>query len=205
MFAGMLAAWKGLSPLIRYGSIAGLVALLIGGYFGWREYQRHLGKEKMEAIYETELRKQSQNATQEYVRQIDIKDRHVKELLSLNDDLRTQLDAIKQEIINHANATKRQACPVDADAVRIVNDLARVLNDNASHQRMPAASEATGEPAVEAEPPVTATEDAVYLLERIRLLTDRLAVTDAGYHKLSDYVVEQYEQAWHYYAGQVPP
>lgn len=205
MFAGILAAWKALSPLIRYGSMAGFVALVIGGYFGWRAYQQHLGKEKQDAIYQAELTKQSIAANQQTVRQSDIGQQTVSDLIAINHDLRAKLDAVQQELADHANATTKQACPIDPDAVRIVNDLARVLNESTSDQRVPAAGEAPRRAPVEAEASVTATPDAVYLLERIRLLTEREAVTDAAHRKLSDYVLEQYRSDYEYYYGLVAP
>lgn len=194
----VLAAWKAASPLIKLGSIVGAVALVVGLYVGWREYQQYLGREEIRAEQQAELTKQSYDATQEAVRQSDIRQHHVEELIQVTADLQEQLVRAQQEIDRYA---KKKVCPLDADAVRIVNDLARVLNDAAPDERVSAAGEAAGELAVEAQAPIAVTDTAA-LVQRIKELTERESVTDAKHQQLSAYVLDQYEQAQRFYLRQ---
>lgn len=191
----ILAAWKAASPLIKIGSIAGAAVIVVGLYVGWREYQQHLGGEEVRAEHQAELTKQSYDATQEYVRQDDLKQRHVDELIYLNQSLETKLAAAQKELEQYEH---KKACPIDADALRIVNDLARVLNTAAPDERVSASGEAAGESSVEAQATVTVTDTAA-LVRRIAELTEREAITDAAHQKLSEWAIESYESSRRFY------
>lgn len=194
----MLPAIMALRPAIKYGILAGIVALVIGGYFGWKEYQQYIGREEVRAEQQAELTKQQHQATEEAVRQSDIRQQHVEELIQVNASLQARLEQSKKEIDRYA---KKKVCPLDDDAVRIVNDLARVLDDTTADERVSTSGEAAGEPPVETQATVAVTDTAA-LIQRIAELTERESMTDAAHRKLSEYVIAQYEQALRFYMGQ---
>lgn len=198
MLAGIWAAWKAISPLIRYGVIAGVIASLIAGWFGYQQYLLYKGRQQQLAKQNMQLRQQAQESTEEFQRQADIRQRNTEAMGATIATLQEELVRARQEIDHYA---KKKVCPLDSDAVRIVNDLARVLNEPAAAQRVSAAGEATGESPVEAQAPVTAPDTAA-LIQRIADLTEREALTDAAHKHLSQYVLEKYEQEIKFYYGE---
>ena len=198
MLAGIWAAWKAISPLIRYGVIAGVIAALIAGWFGYQQYLLYKGRQQQLAKQNMQLRQQAQESTEEFQRQADIRQRNTEAMGTTIATLQEELVRARREIDDYA---KKKVCPLDGDAVRIVNDLARVLNEPAAAQRVSASGEATGEPAVETQTAVTAP-DTTALVQRIADLTEREALTDAAHKQLSQYVLEKYEQEIKFYYGE---
>ena len=197
MLAGIWAAWKAISPLIRYGVIAGVIAALIAAWFGYQQYLLYKGRQQQLAKQNVQLRQQAQESTEEFQRQADIRQRNTEAMGATIATLQEELVRARQEIDHYA---KKKVCPLDSDAVRIVNDLARVLNEPAA-QRVSTSGETTGESAVEAQAPITASDTAA-LIQRIADLTEREALTDAAHKHLSQYVLEKYEQEIKFYYGE---
>lgn len=190
MFAGALAAWNGLSPLIRYGAYAGAVLLLLGSIWGWKEYQQYQGRQQQRAAQEIEFRKQAQASIQDVQAQSDLKQVKVERLAEDNSRLVNELNDA-QKVIDELR--KRKPKTVDMDAIRIVDHLARVLDGAVPAERVPAASETTGLPPLQEEA-ATCPVDVGMLVQRIKDLTDRDADSEQGHEALSSYVVEKYHK-----------
>lgn len=202
MLPAAWAAWKAASPLIKYGVLAGLILALWGWYVAQREYHQYQGRLEAAATQERELRLQAQAASEEAVRERQRALGAVSELIAAKTQLGEKLEAIRKERARHAKQTPA-TCPVDAAAVRMVNDLGGVLNDlSAPQERLPHADASAGGTALETEAAVAATQDA--LLERIAELTKRNAVTEEEHKQLSKYVIEKYEADVKFYLGQQP-
>lgn len=196
-FAALWAAFRAAQPLIKVGIIGGILAALIIAFYGYRGYQRYLGAKAERDKQQIELTHQAQEATQQTILQGNIKQRAMDQLVQDNQILSDKLNQAYREIDRYEKS--KQATAINADAVRIVNEFARVLND-ATHERMPASSQATGEPALETEGPPT----DVAGLKRIGELTDRLGDCEVKHRGLSEWALANYQAELDFYSKGPP-
>ena len=189
MFTGALAAWRAASPLIKYGAIAG--AMLAGylWYIGQREYHEWQGRLQAEAVQERELRKQAQASAEESAKQYRMLQQKVEEVAQEKESFRTELAKANQEIRRYEKLQNIRK--IDADAIRIVNEFASVLNDTTPDERVSDSSGAASEPPVETKTGPT-TLDA---FERLSTLTERLALCEADHRGLSEWAIAQYQSS----------
>lgn len=174
------------APAAKWGLMAGGTVLLIGVYFGWAEYQQYKGRQEEQERQQAELYQQAQESLQEQARQASLLQKKVEEVTKEKEALQHELSTARQEITRYAKYN--QVRLIDADAVRIVNEFARVLNEQTADQRMPDASGAAPEPPVEAQAPAT-TLDA---FERLDELTTRLGECETTHRGLSEWVLDKY-------------
>ncbi len=198
MFTAALAAWKGLSPLIKYGAIAGLVAAAWLWYIGQREYHEWQGRLQAQASQERELREQAQQVTQETIKQNAILQEKVDAVTRQREAFKDELVKAHQEISRYAKLN--QVRRIDNDAIAIVNEFARVLNDAAADERVPPSGEAASGPAVEAKEAPT-TVDA---FERLEELTEGWGECEVKHRGLSEWTVERYLAEMEFYTKGPP-
>ena len=189
MFTGAFAAWKAASPLIKYGAIAGLVVALWLAYLAQREYHEWQGRLQAEAVQERELRQQAQASAEESAKQYRMLQQKVEEVAQEKESFRTELAKANQEIRRYEKLQNIRK--IDADAIRIVNEFASVLNDTTPDERVSDSSGAASEPPVETKTGPT-TLDA---FERLSTLTERLALCEADHRGLSEWAIAQYQSA----------
>lgn len=181
------------APAAKWGLMAGGVVLLIGVYFGWAEYQQYKGREEEQERQRAELFQQAQASLQEQARQASLLQKKVEEVTKEKDALQNQLVTARQEITRYAKYN--QVRRIDADAVRIVNEFARVLNEQTADQRVSDAGGASPEPPVEAQAPAT-TLDA---FERLDVLSTRLGECETTHRGLSEWVIDKYNADMAFY------
>lgn len=191
----VFAAWKAASPLIKYGAIAGVIVLAWGWYVGQRAYHEWQGRLQAEATQERELREQAQESAKEAVRQRDQLLQKVEEIAQEKETFRAQLTVANQEIQRYARLHKVRR--IDPDAIAIVNEFARVLNDATADERVSGASGTPTEPPVAAKTGPT-TLDA---FERLEELTERLGDCEIKHRGLSEWAIEKYQTEWRFYQG----
>ena len=189
MFTGAFAAWKAASPLIKYGAIAGLVVALWLAYLAQREYHEWQGRLQAEAVQERELRQQAQASAEESAKQYRMLQQKVEEVAQEKESFRTELAKANQEIRRYEKLQNTRK--IDADAIRIVNEFASVLNDATPDERVSDSSGAASEPPVETKTGPT-TLDA---FERLSTLTERLALCEADHRGLSEWAIAQYQSS----------
>ena len=189
MFTGAFAAWKAASPLIKYGAIAGLVVALWLAYLAQREYHEWQGRLQAEAVQERELRQQAQASAEESAKQYRMLQQKVEEVAQEKESFRTELAKANQEIRRYEKLQNIRK--IDADAIRIVNEFASVLNDATPDERVSDSSGAASEPPVETKTGPT-TLDA---FERLSTLTERLALCEADHRGLSEWAIAQYQSS----------
>lgn len=193
MFTGALAAWRAASPLIKYGLIAGAVLAAYLWYIGQREYHEWQGRLQAEASQERELRQQAQASAEESAKQYRILQQKVEEVAQEKESFRTELAKANQEISRYEKLHKVRK--IDADAIRIVNEFASVLNDATPDERLSDSSGAAPEPPVETKTGPT-TLDA---FDRLSILTERLALCESEHRGLSEWAIAQYQSSLMFY------
>jgi hypothetical protein len=198
MLSAALMAWKAASPLIKYGAIVGIIALLCGWYVAQRAYHEWQGRLQAEAAQERELRQQSQASAQEYAKQVTSLRQQVEEVQRERDAYHEQLSTAHQEIQRYAKLN--QVRRIDNAAIAIVNEFARVLNA-ATDERMPDAGGAAAEPAVAPKAAPT-TLDA---FERIEAYTAGWGECEIKHRGLSEWAIEKYQSEMEFYTkGSTP-
>jgi hypothetical protein len=198
MLSAAFMAWKAASPLIKYGAIAGIIALAIGWYVAQRAYHEWQGRLQAEAAQERELRQQSQASAQEYAKQVTSLRQQVEEVQRERDAYHEQLSTAHQEIQRYAKLN--QVRRIDNDAIAIVNEFARVLN-TATDERVPDAGGAAGEPPVAAKEAPT-TLDA---FDRLEVLTAGWGECELKHRGLSEWAVEKHRSEVEFFTKDSPP
>lgn len=172
----------------------GLLLTIYGLYWGWREYQQSVGRREVKLAQAIELQQQAREATAQLAREKAISDRKVNELIINNETLETKYAKVQKEIDRYA---KRDSPPLDLSAIRIVNELAGVLNAPPTSERVPDADEAVGGAVVEE----TTCANTADLLQRIKDLTRRWELVDERHRLLSEDILEKYESQMQLYQG----
>lgn len=198
MLHAIWPAIKGLSLVWKILLIVGIPVLLYGLKWGYDEYHQRQGRQQMIAKQEAELRLQAQEATQEAVRQAVILRQKVEEFSRDKEAFQAELARARGEIQRYAKL--HQVRRIDNDAIAIVNEFARVLNDATADERVPDSGGTPTEPAVGTVPAPT-TVDA---FERLDELTDRLGVCEAKHRELSEWAIEKYRAEMEFYQRQTP-
>lgn len=194
MFAGIWAAYKGLSPLVKYGAIAALVGVLWLSWLGYKEYLRYQGRQQAKAEEEVRLRVQQQESTRQYIEQIGIQRKHITELEVKGKSQDDRLSAA-QKVIDEYKKSKTPI--VDARAVRIVDDLARVRDPSPTERSGPTSGTTTGT-SIQKEA-TTCPVDVGVLLQRVKDYAGLLADAEDGHEALSNYVVDKYKAELEFY------
>jgi len=186
-------AWKAASPLIKYGAIVALIVVAWGWYAAQREYHEWQGRLQAEASQERELRQQAQEAAQAYAKQAADALKQVEAVTQEKEAFQAQLANAHQEIQRYAKFN--QVRRIDNDAIRIVNEFARVLNDATADERVPDAGGAAVEPVVEAKESPT-TLDA---FERLQELTEGWGECEIQHRGLSEWAVDKHRAEQEFY------
>lgn len=207
MFAGIWAAYKTASPLIKYGAIGVLILFLIGSWYGYKQYLIYEGVKKERAGNEILLRQQAQESQQQAIKQSDLRQKEVSilsdEVMTLQMELRKIRDEHDQrEQVKYAKP-KPIGCPTDASTVQFVNDLAGVLNTPTSKQRVSSTDSPTEGPSPGGIPTVTAIDTTVYT-DRIETLTEMLKRSQLRHARLWSYISNDYVEKYRYFYGKPP-
>ena len=195
MFPAILPAIKAWSLTTKILVPIGIVVALYCAKWGYDEYQQSVGFSEAELAHEIDLRQQTQDALVQTSKENDIKTRNVEELIQIASDLESRLASVKQERDRYEKlATSKK--PLDHDAVRIVNEFDRVLNQAPTPtERTPDASETTGEPSPAPQTCATTAD----LVRRNTELAEREAITWLRHAQLWEYEQEQYEARMKFY------
>lgn len=200
----MFAAFMAAKPLIKFGVPALIIVLLFGAYKVWEYKQEQEGYKRAEAVQQAGLTVQTQEAMVQKGVQEQNSQEKIEGLTSINQQLVDQLNAMQKRIDDYEKQVKQ--IPIDAVAVRMVDDMARVLNSSPTSKRAAATDGATEEPVV-----ATSTETRCTvgdLLERNKFLTELLAMKDAAHMQLSAWAIDKYEHEVEFYnsaQGEVSP
>lgn len=197
MLPAILPALKGLSLAQKILIPIGILIFLYGLKWGYDEYQQSVGREEEQLKTETALRIQAQASAEEYAKQVMILRQTVDRVNEERESFRERLVMANQEIQRYAKLNKVRR--IDNDAIAIVNEFARVLNDQA-HERVSDAGSATAEPAVEA----TAAPTTLDAFERLEELTGRLGECELKHRGLSEWAVENYKAEMEFYTKSPP-
>lgn len=195
MLPAILPAIKAWSLATKILVPIGIAVALYCLKWGYDEYQQSVGFSEAELAHEIDLRQQTQEALVQTSKENDIKTRNVEELIQIANDLEARLASVKKERDRYEKlATSKK--PLDPDAVRIVNEFDRVLNQApAPPERVTDASETTGEPS----PAPQACATTADLVRRNTELAEREAVTWLRHTQLWEYEQEQYEARMRFY------
>lgn len=190
----MIPAWILAKPALKFGIPVAIVVVLYLGKWAYDEYQQSVGFSEAELAHEQDLRKQTQEALIQTSKESDIKARNVEEMIAINQDLEQRLVQVKKERDDYEKLAKGK--PLDALAVRIVNEFDRVLNQAPTpKERIADAGEAPGEPSPAPQTCATTTD----LVRRNTELAEWGKVTWDRHVKLWEYELELYEARMAFY------
>lgn len=179
-------------PLVKYGAILGLILFTYLSYIGWKEYQQYIGRVEERDKQHLEQIQQAQEAAQAALKLKDDLLKKVQDVTQEKESIRLQLQKANQEIKRYVKLHRVRQ--IDPDAIAIVNEFARVLNDQTTDSLPPT----TGTPA---EPPVETKTAPTTLdaFERLEDLTGRLSACESDHRGLSEWAVESYQSQLHFY------
>lgn len=188
MLPAIWPAFKALNLTAKILIPIGIIVALYGAKWTYDKYQQDVGFSKSEFDHERDLRQQTQEALVQTSHENTIKGRKVEELIQEKSDLEDRLESVKKERDRYEKLAKSKK-PLDADAVRIVNEFDRVLNQAPAPQERVADAGGAAEESRAAPQTCATTAD---LVRRNTELAEREKITWDRHVKLWEYEMEIY-------------